>query len=137
MYNNLNNPLDRTNHFSHYKPIKNKDGIGLISFLSDSDKRIIQLCLTESINFQMERLKYKEEFSKPVEVICFEYKENKSYEFIKYGVMYSDFDSEKNPLETSYNDLNDFINDGYEKELAQHEKEVKTNWEKNRYSNRR
>jgi trehalose/maltose hydrolase-like predicted phosphorylase len=83
VYNNSMNPLDRTNHFGHFRSLNFQNGIGMVSYLTDSNKKIIQMCSTVPENFQMNRLKYKEELNRPVEILSFDYEKNREYCFTK------------------------------------------------------
>lgn len=130
VYNNSMNPLDKTNHFGHFQPLNFRDGIGMFSYLTDSNKKIIQMCSTVPEGFQMNRLKYKEELNRPVEILCFDYEKNREYCFTKYGVMYSNYDLEDSSPEAVEKDMRSFLKNGYDRELKEHRREIEDNWER-------
>ena len=128
--NNAEDPVNRTSHFRHHRTYDLRTGIGISSILTDHSRAIHQFTSIEA-NFDMKRVNYRVEHSRPVELYEFFMKDSVPMVFCKTGVIFFDFEDEKGhtQLFNAKKNFEEYRKIGYEEEKGAHIEAVQKNWE--------
>lgn len=124
VYNNPNNPLEKTNHFKRLQALELEEQIGHLCELSDTGEQIVQFKQLMNKTDQIKRVRSSSNRLSPSEVYRIDVTEEQSYSFDFLGGIYR----VKNPAKdwkTAYALFREQTKKGFEFVLQQHEEKAK------------
>ena len=124
VYNNPNNPLEKTNHFKRTQTLELEEQIGHLCELSDTGEQIVQIKRLMNKTDEMKRVRTSSNRLSPSEIYRLDVKREQSYPFDFLGGIYRLKDQTRD-WQNAYALFEEQTKKGFKKLLKQHEEASK------------